>query len=421
MPHLAQSVPKYRKHKASGQAFVELNRQRHYLGPHGTRTSRDEYDRRIGEWLQSGRTLTSPDSSASDDLLVVELIAAYLRFAKSYYRKGGELTSEYAAILHAVVPLKHLYGRHRVNEFGPMALQNVMGRMVANGWSRTTVNRQAGRIKRLFKWGVSQEIVAASIHHALATVSGLRKGRTEAHENDPVLPVTDTTVEATLLHLPEIVADMVRFQRLTGCRPEEVCAIRPSDVNRSSDIWQYRPQSHNTEHHNRERVILIGPQAQAVLVTYLDRDDQVYCFSPLDSEARRRALAHAARTTPLSHGNRPGTNCKAMPHRRPGDRYRVDAYRRAIARACDIAFPHSTLSAIPKVKLTAEQAAELKNWQSQHRWAPNRLRHSAATEIRRQFGLEAAQIVLGHSKADVTQVYAERDLAKGIEVARLVG
>ena len=65
--------------------------------------------------------------------------------------------------------------------------------------------------------------------------------------------------------------------------------------------------------------------------------------------------------------------------------------------------------------------AELKKWQSAYRWAPNQLRHNAATEIRRRFGLEAAQIILGHSKADVTQVYAERDLAKGIEIVRSVG
>ena len=42
-------------------------------------------------------------------------------------------------------------------------------------------------------------------------------------------------------------------------------------------------------------------------------------------------------------------------------------------------------------------------------WAPNRLRHTRATEVRKQFGLEAAQVILGHAKADVTQVYAERD------------
>ncbi len=46
-------------------------------------------------------------------------------------------------------------------------------------------------------------------------------------------------------------------------------------------------------------------------------------------------------------------------------------------------------------------------------WAPNRLRHARATEIRRTYGLEAAQVILGHAKADVTQVYAERDHGPG--------
>jgi integrase len=54
-------------------------------------------------------------------------------------------------------------------------------------------------------------------------------------------------------------------------------------------------------------------------------------------------------------------------------------------------------------------------------WAPNQLRHNAATTIRREFGLEAAQVILGHSELGVTQVYAERDSAKAIEIARRIG
>jgi len=420
MPRLAQSVPKYRKHKASGQAFVELNGRRLYLGPHGTKVSRLEYDRLVSEWLQNGRT-TITAATESGDFLVVELIAAYLKFAQGYYRKGGRPTSEYAAILSAMRELRLLYGRKSVSEFGPIALQTIMSRMVAKGWARGTVNKQAGRIKRMFKWGVSQEIIPASVYHALSTVSGLRKGRSAARETDPILPVTNEMVESTLRHLPRVVADVVRFQRLTGCRPDEACAIRPCEVDRSQDIWQYRPQSHKTEHHSRERVVFIGPKAQTILLRYLDRDSQMYCFRPMDSEAKRRAEVHAARRTPLSCGNRPGTNCLSKPQRSAGERYGVAAYRRAIARACDVAFPHPELCSIPKRELTPEQLTELKKWQTAHRWSPNQLRHSAATEIRHRFGLEAAQILLGHSKADVTQVYAERDLAKGIEIARCIG
>ena len=54
-------------------------------------------------------------------------------------------------------------------------------------------------------------------------------------------------------------------------------------------------------------------------------------------------------------------------------------------------------------------------------WHLNQLRHTSATEVRRQFGLEASQVVLGHSKADVTQVYAERDQALAADVMRQIG
>jgi len=84
-----------------------------------------------------------------------------------------------------------------------------------------------------------------------------------------------------------VVADMARFERLTGCRPGEVCQLRPIDVDQSGEVWEYRPASHKTEHHNRDRVIFIGPQAQAVLLKYLARSATAYCFSPAESEQER--------------------------------------------------------------------------------------------------------------------------------------
>jgi integrase len=142
-------------------------------------------------------------------------------------------------------------------------------------------------------------------------------------------------------------------------------------------------------------VIFIGPQAQGILLRYLARDATDHCFRPSDSEAKRRAQQHRERRTPMSCGNIPGTNRKPRRKRAPGDRYTVDSYRRSIHRACDKAD-------VP-------------------RWSPNRLRHAAATEVRRRFWLEAAQVMLGHSQANVTQVYAERDFALAARVAREVG
>jgi integrase len=424
MPRLSRAVPSYRKHRASGQAVVTLGCRDFYLGPYGTQVSRNEYDRLVGEWLTQGRQLgrqhAAPDGS-SPALTVTQLTVAYMHFADGYYRKHGERTSEYTATLDALRPVRRLYGRRFVTEFGPLALQTVMQAYVDAGWARSTINKQAGRVKRMFRWGVSQELIPSHLADALAKVDGLRKGRTTARETEPILPVADATVETTMSYLPDVVADMVRLQQLSGMRPAEVCQLRPIDVDRTGDVWKYRPESHKTEHHGRERVVYLGPKAQGILLRYLARDARTYCFRPCDSEAKRRAARHATRMTPIQYGNRPGTKRKASPQHTPGEVYDTNAYRRAIHRACDKAFPHPTLAAFPESKLDAEQLAKLKQWQSEHRWSPNQLRHAAATNIRRDFGLEAAQVMLGHASALVTEIYAETDARRGIEVARQIG
>lgn len=427
MPKLVRAIPAYQRHRASGQAVVTLNGHDYYLGPHGTKASRLEYDRLIGEWLANGRRFQR--ATVDDGLTMVELIAAYLRFATGYYRKDGKSTSEIQAIKSALRPVKVLYGRHPARDFGPTALQCVRQKMIEAGWASGTINSHVSRIRRMFRWGVAQELIPPTSIHSLIAVDGLRAGRTEARETLPVPPVDDAVVDATLAHLPDMIADMVRFQRLTGMRPEEVCILRPGDLDRTGDIWQFRPATHKTIHRGRERVVFIGPLAQAILLPYLKREPHTYCFRPCESEAKRRARRHAERQTPLTFGNRPGTNRHRVPKRQPGERYAVDAYRRAIHRACDTAFPPTgDIARSPgesmtawRGRLTDAQTTALDEWQSDHRWSPNQLRHSAATEIRRKFGLEAAATVLGHVKADVTQIYAERDYRLAANVARQMG
>lgn len=77
-------------------------------------------------------------------------------------------------------------------------------------------------------------------YNSLNTVEPLRVGRTKAPELPEVKPVENAVVEATLPHLPEIVADMVRFQRLTGTRPGEVCGLRPADIDRTEEVWKWK-------------------------------------------------------------------------------------------------------------------------------------------------------------------------------------
>ena len=69
---------------------------------------------------------------------------------------------------------------------------------------------------------------------------------------------SDRIVDATLLALPPVVADMVRVQRLTSPRPGEICSMAPADIDRSGDVWVYSPADHKTEHFEKDRVIAIG-------------------------------------------------------------------------------------------------------------------------------------------------------------------
>jgi hypothetical protein len=152
---------------------------------------------------------------------------------------------------------------------------------------------------------------------------------------------------------------------------------------------------------------------------FLKADPDAYLFSPAEAVAEHHAIRSAARTTnrtPSELGKR-----VASPGSERAQRYRRNSYLGALVRACDQAFPHPSLSARRPSKLTDAEREEFVAWRRAHRWSPNQLRHSAATAVRARFGLEAAQVVLGHSKADVTQVYAERDLSKAREIMREIG
>ena len=90
MPKLNSSLPKYRLHRASGQAVVTLYGKDIYLGPWRSKASKLEYDRLIREWVAAGRP--TRQVAGTNDITVVELAAAYLDFAKGYFRKNGKPT-----------------------------------------------------------------------------------------------------------------------------------------------------------------------------------------------------------------------------------------------------------------------------------------------------------------------------------------
>ncbi len=418
----SRKIPAYRLHKPTGQAVVRLDGRDIYLGKHGTQPSREKYRRTVAEWLTVplAPTASSPSHPPVTAPTVAEVILAFWRHAQAHYRAAdGTPSEELGNIKAALRPLRSLYGATQAKDFGPLALRAVRDEMVRSGLARTSVNARVDRIRRAFRWAASVELIPVSVVQALATVAGLQRGRTDARETDPIGPVSMDVVEATLPHLSRPVAALVRLQLYTGMRPGEACLMRGRDLTTGEDAWTYEPASHKTAHRGKRRLIPLGPKAVAVVNEFLTSDPNAYLFRPTDAVAEhhaRRSEARKSKPTPSETGKR-----KASPGSKHSAHYRRHTYRNAIHRACDKAFPHPTLSKIATRRLTEDQRGELATWREGHRWHPNQLRHTAATDIRTRFGLEAAQVVLGHSRADVTQVYAERDLEKARDVMREVG
>ncbi|MBA4189477.1 MAG: hypothetical protein C0467_15915 [Planctomycetaceae bacterium] len=370
-----------------------------------------------------------------------------MRWAFTHYRDAdGQPTSEVDEIKRSLAPVRRVYGHTAAAEFGPRALVAVRHQMIAAGWCRTVINRRLDRVKRVFRWATAEELVPVTVYQALRTVQGLGRGRTEVRESEPVSPVDAAHVAATLPYLNRHVRAMVELQQLTGMRPGEVRRLTIAQVDRSGELWVYRPVRHKTAHRGKVRVIPFGPRARAVISAFLvgshpppagftgidladdtarlvaadayqeanrDRDAALLrdlarpvafvagcvidpttpVFSPAHEREERFRVMRANRKSKVqpSQENRKKKN----PKRKPGTGYNPTTYATSISRACEAAgVPH---------------------------WHPNQLRHLFATTVRVQHGLEAAQVLLGHANASTTEIYAERDFTLATRVAKAIG
>jgi integrase len=182
---------------------------------------------------------------ARSGVSVNEVLLAFMRWAATHYRTpAGEPTTEIGELKLSLRHVRELYGHTHAAEFGPQALAALRQHMIGLKWCRTLINRRIERVKRVFKWAASEELVPVTVHQALRTLAGLPKGRTEARESEPVKPVDPAHVAAVLPHLNEHVRTMIELQSLTGMRPGEVCQLRFCEVGRTGDVWVYRPTQH---------------------------------------------------------------------------------------------------------------------------------------------------------------------------------
>lgn len=329
------------------------------------KVTKGEAERRYEEWLASWVVDERVKNPGRAGLTLQDLAERYQVHAEQYYRRAdGTPTREASNIAYAVAHVTEAMGDELASEFTPGKLKAVRKKMIAAGLARTTINDRVKKVRGMFKWAASEELVTAEVWHGLQAVEPLKRGRSEAKETEKVTPAPEADIEKVRPDVPTPVCALIDLQLLTGMRPGEVVLMRGCDLDMSGSEWVFEPEWHKTQHHGHERPILLGPRSQAIITPYLVHDLAAYLF---------RSSHHKAK----------------LP------RYTVDSYAQAIRRACN--------------RLGVDA------------WSPGQLRHNAGTRLREVYGLEGAKVILGHQKVETTQVYAEADTRRARQIVAEVG
>lgn len=390
-------IPALTKH-STGQARVRLNGRDVYCGLWGSPEAEAKYRRVVADFIASGIVPESRRQAGHTEPLVGDLILAYVTDCKRRL-KARSFSASIQPVLkqfrpaYAMLPVNAFTARDLVAHRETL-MQDAMD--AGKPLSRSYVNdKLTAVIRRLFKWGHARGIVNAETWLAVQSVEPVAYNHPLVVRRPRVRPVSADDVENTLGELPSVVRDMVEVQRWTGARPAEVCGMRWADIDTTGKVWVCRPQEHKTAHHGHDREILIPARVQSILEKYLYRPTSATIFSPIDSERQRRMELRMHRMTPVQPSQRQRGQDRAQNEgkrqRAPKDNYTTTSYAQAIARA-------------------AERAGV-------EHWAPNQLRHLRLTEVRNEFGIEAAAGIAGHTRLETTQVYAAQKNTEALKSA----
>ncbi|MDR0329052.1 MAG: site-specific integrase [Planctomycetaceae bacterium] len=398
MPKLKNRLPKNCRDR--NQAFSWYDGKRIYHGVWGSPEAEKNYKRFIAALLESPALPLQAEGDSlpiggGSEVLVSEIAIAFLDSIESQMDKN-----EYMLFKYAVGYLVEVYGELAVNDFSPKKLKIIRSRMVSAGTlCRNTINKYIGKIRRIFSWGVGEEVVQSTIADALKAVKDLRKGEDGTFDHLECEAVPEWVIAATLPFLPPVVAVMVMVQYLTGMRPSEVFKMRVGDIDQSRDngLWYYSPK-HKTEVHIGKKPIPLGKSEQKLIAPYLVGKKPVdSIFSPKTAQRERAAEARANRKSKRTPSQRARDAQRAEQNAsKVGEFYNRGSYRNAVKYAIEKGNRHG-------VKIP--------------HWSPYQLRKSAATAIELEHGLDEAQAQLGHTSADMTKRYSKAQLKQREKLA----
>lgn len=359
------------------------------MGKHGSAESKKLYNEFVRRIIAEEN---QPPGQLSKSPSLYELAEQYLHWAEQYHTP-----KEFDSHQTAIFGLLSVYGSTVADEFGPRKLLALQKHFIDQKWARSTVNKRINQVRQMFRWLVSREFLPVETYTALKTVVALRKGKSEAADPEPVQPASTESILAVLPHVSPTVSALIQTQWLCGMRPSDPLKMRPCDIDRSGDIWIYRPVEHKNQHRGQLLIKAIPKQAQTILEPLLDRAEDAHIFDPRESatwHARQRWVKSKKKRRPPSQAKRLRENRRAAAKRYDSRRsfYTFHSYRQAVRRGCE--------------------AAQIEIW------TPLQLRHAIATQIRQQLGQEAAQVWLGHANLSTTDIYAAKQLTELLNVAR---
>lgn len=392
-------IPKLRRHKAKNRAFFQFRGKRYYTGRWGAKEAEQEYRRMIAQVVlpalgeEATTVPAAPTTIPADQLLVEDLAAEYLDYVVKCHPPPSR---EADNVGYAIKELLEIHARTHVARFTPTALlayrTHIMRPDRAGGVQgkrqlcRRSINRRVASVRKMFKWGVSREMVPVSIWQALTTLEAVKPGTFGLTDRPAVKDASLDDVCAVLPHLSRVVRTMVQVQMLTGMRSGELVSMRKGDIHIDEGRWFYQPQHHKTAHHGHSREIELLPKVQRLLKPFMLRSDEAFLFSPREAEAETHAEQAALRRTPVQPSQQ-ARHARAIKNagQHMNDHYATDSYGRAIARACE------------RAGLTEKKRA----------WSPHRIRHAATTWMVKQTDgdLPSVAKAVGHASTKTTERY----------------
>jgi hypothetical protein len=190
---LKMRIPSYRLHKPSGKAVVTIAGKDHYLGLHDSEEGRLAYDALVAPLKAAGNNATVANMTIS------HLAIQYMKHAESYYRKNGKVTGEVEGLRTALKALIKIARDVPVPNLSPRHIDAMRETLLNKGNSRSYINKQTNRIRRVIRWGIAQELVPHFVLTKLEAIDPLKAGRTKAKEAIRKAAATDVHPRQTIV------------------------------------------------------------------------------------------------------------------------------------------------------------------------------------------------------------------------------